>query len=259
MKVVVIGANGFVGSAIVAYLESININVESVNRDNFKQSQIIYDICIDASGSSKKFVAEDNPDLDLLNSVVNCSKVLKYYNSKLHVHISSVDIYKKLDNPLYTIEDIAQNIPASTRYGFHKYITEEYVKKFSPKWLIFRLSGMVGRGLKKNPVFDLITGNTFWINPLSEFQYINTENVSRIVWEIINQGIFNQVFNVAGKGTVSFKKLASNYNLKINNTGVEKQMPEPRIVEVSTEKINRFVEVPSTKEELDKFLRSKLV
>lgn len=258
MKIVVIGAGGFVGSAIVNYLKSINIAVESVYRTNFKQSDNLYDICIDASGSSKKFVAEENPAEDLVNSVVNCSKVLKYYPSKLHIHISSVDIYKKLEDPITTNEDNFENIPAVTRYGYHKFMTEEYVKTYSPNWLIFRLSGMIGNGLKKNPIFDLITGNTFWINPKSEFQYINTENVSKIIWETINKGICNEIFNIAGKGTISFEQLAIDYHLAIKESADAKQSSPPRVVEVSTEKISRITPMPHTRDELDKFIKNHL-
>ncbi len=254
-KIVVIGGGGFVGSAIVDYLQSINIAVESVHRADFKQSDYLYDVCIDASGSSKKFIAEQNPAEDLLNSVVNCSKVLKYYPSKLHVHISSVDIYKKLEDPVSTFEDNAENIPAFTRYGYHKYITEEYVKTYSTNWLIFRLSGMVGNGLKKNPIFDLVTGSKFWINPKSKYQYINTKNVSKIIFEILNKGIRNEVFNIAGKGAVSFEQIAAKYKLVINEPGENKQSLPLRIVDVSTEKISSLISVPNTIEELDKFLK----
>jgi nucleoside-diphosphate-sugar epimerase len=256
MKIVVIGAGGFVGSAIVNYLKSINIAVESVHRTNFKQSDNLYDICIDASGSSKKFIAEENPAVDLVNSVVNCSKVLKYYPSKLHILISSVDIYKKLDDPITTNEDNLENIPAVTRYGYHKFITEQYVKTYSTNWLIFRLSGMIGDGLKKNPIFDLITGNTFWISPKSEFQYINTESVSKIIWEVINKGICNEIFNIAGKGTISFEQLAIDYGLTIKESTGNIQSSSPRILEVSTEKISRIIQMPYTIEELDKFIRN---
>jgi nucleoside-diphosphate-sugar epimerase len=255
MKIVVIGAGGFVGSAIVNYLKSINISVDSVYRTNFKQSDNLYDICIDASGSSKKFIAEENPAEDLVNSVVNCSRVLKYFPSKLHVHISSIDVYKKLEDPINTLEDNPENIPAVSRYGYHKFITEEYVKSFSANWMIFRLSGMIGNGLKKNPIFDLVSGNTFWINPKSEFQYINTENVAKIIWATINEGICNEIFNVAGKGTISFEQLAIDYNLVIKESGEDKQSLPPRIVEVSTEKISKITPMPYTREELNKFLR----
>ena len=258
MKIALIGAGGFVGSAILNYLQSINILVEPVHRANFKQSDNLYDICIDASGSSKKFIAEQNPAEDLENSVVNCSKVLKYYPSKLHVHISSVDIYKKPGDPVTTDEDNLENIPAVTRYGYHKFITEEYVKTYATNWLVFRLSGMIGNGLKKNPIFDLITGNTFWINPKSEFQYINTENVAKIIWDTINKGVHNEIFNVAGKGTISFEKIAINYNLVIKGSGEDKHSLPPRVVEVSTEKISRITPIPSTREELDKFIRNYL-
>lgn len=257
MKIAVIGANGFVGSSIVSYLKNIGLTPLCVTRASFSKSDEEFDICIDASGSSKKYVAESNPAQDLVDSVVNTANVMSFYPAKLHVLCSSVDVYKELTNPENTIEDNADNVPAKTRYGFHKYLVEEYVKQYATNWLIFRLSGMVGQGLKKNPVFDLLNGGNLWINPKSQFQYMNTQNVARAIWEIISMGKTNDIFNLAGTGTVKFEELAlqNNLTIKVSDSILNS---EPRIVEVSTDKVRKLVEMPKTNDELNDFLNTAI-
>lgn len=253
MKIAVIGANGFVGSAIVSYLKDIGIEPLCVTRSSFQPSNQRFNICIDASGSSKKYIAENDPAQDLTDSVVNVAKVLSYYPADLHVLCSSIDVYKELTFIESTYEEIPHNVPAKSRYGFHKYLVEEYLKQYASNWLIFRLSGMVGAGLKKNPIFDLLNGGNMWVNPKSRFQYMNTRNVAHIIWNTISAGKQNEIFNLAGKGTVKFEDLALHHNLSIY-TSEAVLNSEPRIVEVSTEKISKIINMPETKIELDNYL-----
>lgn len=255
MNIIIIGANGFVGSALSKYFIGENQNVTLITRDNFGEFKGHYDITIDASGSSRKFVAEQNSTIDLQHSLVNAAKVIDYYTSDLHIYLSSVDIYKDLGDPKFTFEDDLNNIPANTNYGFNKYLTELYLRKHLTRFLIFRLSGMVGDGLKKNPIYDLIHKKPIWISPYSRFQFIQTSTVARIIHEIINKKLVNETFNIAGRGVISFFDFCEKYNLDIvHPTDRDLMTITPRIVDVSIDKISSVVDIPSSEYEIDQFM-----
>ena len=42
-------------------------------------------------------------------------------------------------------------------------------------WLILRLGGFVGLGLKKNPIYDILQGGPLWLAPESELQFLQVE------------------------------------------------------------------------------------
>ena len=260
-NIVIVGENGFVGSALVKHFSSIeNFNVHSVNRHNFDKCDekfINADIVINASGNSKKFLALDDPIIDLEQSLSITINVLSKINLDkcLLVQISSVDVYHSnfdLDN---TCEDRKIEFDKLSNYEASKFLSEKVVMKYAKSWLIFRLSGMVGENMKKNAIFDLINNKEIWIHPETSLQYIDTEEVSKIVSHVIDRNFKNDIFNISGKGSISIddisKKLSIDYNCRTNLD------QKPFHMEINTEKVGKFYNIRSSMSYVKEFISGK--
>ena len=84
--------------------------------------------------------------------------------------ISTIDVYPDPSEP----HDERVEVPADAGqpYGRHRLAVEAFVKARFGQALVARLPALFGRGLKKNMIFDLLTGNqTDKINPAGVFQW----------------------------------------------------------------------------------------
>ena len=125
-RVVVIGAQGFVGSAFVRCLKQLPLEVIEVTRQTFAdQAGIRADVVIQSACNSKKYLADDDPVADFDLSVRHCLRTLKEFPAQLNVHISSVDVYADLANPTATSEESPIDVARVSNYGLHKLMAEE--------------------------------------------------------------------------------------------------------------------------------------
>ncbi|KOY85750.1 hypothetical protein AD998_05910 [bacterium 336/3] len=177
MKILVIGANGFIGSHCTAYFlnkqyriwgvttdsnEKINHFLISKQNSNFeyifKNQQ--FDVCINASGSANVAFSFESPEVDFELNVSNVHKLLvairKYNPTCKFINFSSAAVY---GNPfkLPISEDFTTK-PLSP-YGFHKlqseYLLTEYHKFFGLHTCSLRVFSAYGEGLKKQLFWDL--------------------------------------------------------------------------------------------------------
>ncbi|HHY87237.1 MAG TPA: NAD(P)-dependent oxidoreductase [Verrucomicrobia bacterium] len=257
MRVTLIGANGFVGSAFARLLERRpDVTLVRVTRENFAQLPSIHsDVVIEAACNSKKYLAEEDPAADFALSVQHRLESLRRFTADVHIHISSVDVYADLSSPETTHEDTPVPPRGPSRYGFHKHLAELLVQHYAPAWLIVRLAGMVGPGLRKNPVFDILNGNPLRIHPDSRYQYLLTDEVARITWTLFERGFRCEIFNVCGSGVVTMREIAKLAGRELN---LSLQAPDwnPRVVEASIEKLARVLPVMETRKALEQFFAS---
>jgi hypothetical protein len=112
---------------------------------------------------------------------------------------------------------------------------------------------MVGPGLRKNPVHDVLSASPLWIHPDSQYQFLGTADVARIVWRLVGQGRRNEIFNVCGEGLVSPREVARMAGRTLDLSRVSPR-DAPRVVEVSVEKLQSNVGVPTTLDTIRRFL-----
>ena len=138
--------------------------------------------------------------------------------------------------PATTREETPIEAGGPSHYGFHKYLAEQLVRHHAREWLVLRLAGMVGPGLRKNPVFDLLHNRPLRIHPDSLYQFMNTDDVAAIGWKLITSGTRGEVFNLCGQGLVSPREVAGMIGREADLSLLSADA-KPRIVDINTEKL----------------------
>lgn len=256
MRVTLIGANGFVGTGLrqffAAQAGAELLAVTRQNHDSLKGAHA--DVTIDVSGNSKKFLSDQQPLLDLDLTVAHRLRTLQDFPAALQVHISSVDVYHDLTSPETTAENSAVDVARASHYGLHKLMAEQVVQHYAADWLILRLAGMVGPGLRKNPVFDILNGQPLRIHPDSRYQFMHTGDVAQILWKLVQSKLRQEIFNVCGDGLISPREIAALAGKPLDLTMLPADAA-PRIVDINLGKLKKLVRVPATAETVAKFVR----
>jgi nucleoside-diphosphate-sugar epimerase len=251
----IIGGNGFVGSAIVRRCQSQEIPHQVLTRDNlhlFTGSSC--DILINANGNSKKYMSVRDPLWDFDASVRSVRGSLVDIKATRYIQLSSCDVYPDCSSPQLTREDLLLDVSKQSPYGFHKYLAEQCVMHASDNWLIFRMGGFVGRNLAKNAVFDILNGGPLWLDPLSELQFINTDDAADIILKIAMSNISGEIINLCGKGIITLQEI-------VNTVGkdIEIKAGSPRVrYDVSIEKLIGITDVPETRNAVLSFVEEQI-
>lgn len=255
MKIGLIGGRGFVGSAFSRFISRSSFDLDIIEKDNY-QDYIgnNYDILINANGNSKKYLATDNPEREFLESVNSIQKSLLDFSYSTYILCSTVDVYHNLTDINENHEDSIINPENISKYGLHKYLGELLVKNYSTRWLIFRFGGLIGPGLKKNPIYDLIHHIPLRVSINSSYQYINTDFAASAVFELLNQNISNRMFNLCGSGLICLNDVNSQLkNKRITYTSGNVPL---ETYHINTENVSKYIQIPTTKIVIGDYLES---
>lgn len=206
--ITIVGGGGFVGSAYVRLLEARGIAHRVVTRENYDSLKgTSCDVLINANGNSRKFLATREPLTEFDQSVRSVVRTLEDFRCKTYVFLSTGDVYPDQSNPAVTGEDQPIDPGRQSRYGLHKYLAEQLVRGTQKQWLVMRMGGFVGPGLKKNAIYDMLTGGPVRLAPQSELQFISTDRAAELVWRLVENGVHNQIVNLGATGTVNLGAL----------------------------------------------------
>lgn len=247
----ILGGRGFVGSALVRYCEGKGIVHTIITRENYNDLKgKSCNIFINANGNSKKFMAEEQPLAEFDASVRSVRASLADFNADYYVHLSSCDVYPDCSSQATTHEDVEPDVTRQSHYGFHKYLAELCVRHDTQRWLIARMGGFVGPGMKKNPIFDILNGRPLRLDPKSELQYMHTDAFAKILFDLIDQNVGNQVINVCGAGTISLEEVIACASARVTT------VPGSPLVryEVSIERLRSMVSVPESRNIVREFI-----
>lgn len=164
-KTCLIGYSGFVGDTLLRQAAFDDL-YRSVNISDIEGRE--YDLCICAASPAKKWIANKEPESDLENIeyLINRLKTIK---CKKFILISTVDVFK---NPDQVNEETKVDEEGLHPYGLHRRLLEKFVEGYFQNYLIVRLPGLVGPGLKKNIIFDFLNSNNLSsIESRSVFQF----------------------------------------------------------------------------------------
>ena len=248
----ILGGKGFVGSAFARFCQNTGKKFVVIDRQNYNDHiGKPCDFFINANGNSSKVLATKDPLQDFDVTVRNTRKTLVDFKFKKYVLISSCDVYPDCSSPGTTKEDLPIDVSKQSPYGFHKYLAEECVRNGASDWIIVRLGGMVGPGLKKNAIFDILNGGPLWLDPTSQLQYMNTDDVSKITFMLIQKDLKQEIFNVCGKGLVRLENIIKNY--KVNASP-----DSPKVkYDINIEKISKLADIPDSMHTVMNFIQEK--
>ncbi|MBV6466331.1 MAG: hypothetical protein PGMFKBFP_01640 [Anaerolineales bacterium] len=240
----ILGGRGLVGSAFARVCEAEGREFAILDRTTYREyvGQRC-DVFVNANGNSRKPLAKQDPMADFDASVRSVRASLVDFRFGRYLHLSSCDVYADCSSPGLTREEQALDVAAQSPYGFHKYLAEECVRHAAADWLIFRLGGFVGPGLKKNAIFDILHGGPLWLDPRSELQFLHTEDAARIMLRLAAGADSREVFNLCGRGTIALSEVLAHTGRRV---AVTPESPRVRY-EVNIGKISRRVEVPETR------------
>lgn len=147
-----IGFSGFVGSTLLkqAPFESLyrSTNICDIEDKSF-------DTVVCAGAPAQKWIANRDPEDDRkkIDSLINYLRTIK---CRKFILISTVDVFKE---PNGVDESTPVDKSGLHAYGLHRRLLENFVEQYFPSYLIVRLPGLVGPGLRKNVIFDFLNKN----------------------------------------------------------------------------------------------------
>lgn len=249
----VLGGHGFVGSAVVAEANRRGFQTLAAGRKEYESLKgTACDLLINANGNSRKYLSRENPALDFEYSVLSVMRSLHDFRYDRYILLSSIDVYPDVSNPDAN-EETAPMVPDKlSRYGLHKYLAEQLVRRYAERRFILRMGGLLGHGLWKNPVYDLLTGAPLRVHPDSEYQYLNTADAARILFDLLERSIDTDCINVAGQGVISIREIAG--MVDPDRSVVQTEDAPLERYEVNLERLKKHGPVPRTEETVRAFM-----
>jgi len=233
MKICLLG-NGFVGSAVAKRLETkYDLIVVGSAKDYFQVKY--FDLIINCAGVSTKW------------------KVEKDFRTGLNYDAAVFErIYKIRDiNPIVKLIHISSICATEkSHYGRIKFYFEQCADEFDS--CILRLGALVGNGLKKNVIFDIVQGNPLYAKPDSIYNCIGISAVSEIIEYLILHWKKRGVINVAAKDSISIEKVLKLANRVPNIVDTAKT----DMYQTNTDKLQMFYSNKSSKFYIIQYLKS---
>ncbi|CAB3673393.1 hypothetical protein LMG3458_01220 [Achromobacter deleyi] len=152
MNNALIGFSGFVGSTLRKQADFKEL-YRSTNIHEIDKGQ--FDLVVCAGAPAQKWIANKDPadDLKKIEALIGHLKTIQ---CNTFVLISTVDVFK---HPQGVDESSTIDETDLHAYGSHRRLLEKFVEQHFSKYLIVRLPGLVGPGLRKNVIFDFLNDN----------------------------------------------------------------------------------------------------
>lgn len=193
MDTLIIGHRGFVGSNLSHQFPGSfcagRAEIGSLAGTTYNQ---IY--C--AAPQAKKWWANQNPEKDKLEIESLIRAVSQIGCRDIFILFSTVDVY----DPARDVDELDVPPEKAHPYGRNRRMLEKaIIELFGEKARILRLPALVGKGLKKNVIYDLLNNNNVEaINPNSSFQWFSLDYLSLVMGRMHDLSV-EQVLNVASE------------------------------------------------------------
>ncbi len=250
MKIGILGGKGMLGSDLTEFLGKEH-DVTPIGKDNYEENKgKEFDVFINANGNSRRFWANENPLSDFEASTLSVYKSLYDFKFGKYIHISSSDVYENHSNPAATLESASINSANLSPYGLHKYMSEIIVRNRIKNHVILRSSMILGKVLRKGPLFDIMNGNPLFITLDSSLQFITTGAIADILKLCMDKNISGEIFNMGGRESFSFRD-SEKYFKKIPELSPNAELQE---YEMDVSKISGIYTVKTSEEYLKDML-----
>lgn len=166
-----IGFSGFVGSTLLKQVRFESLYRSSNIGDIANRS---FDMVVCAGAPAQKWLANKNPDGDR-ESIESLISHIRSVRCHTFVLISTVDVFR---TPISVDEKTPVNEDGLHAYGLHRSQLEKFISQHFSRYLIVRLPGLVGPGLRKNVIYDLLNDNNLHaIDSRGVFQFYPMVNL----------------------------------------------------------------------------------
>lgn len=183
MNNVLIGYSGFVGSTLLKQVPFQSL-YRSTNISDIEGKS--FDLVVCAGVPAQKWIANRDPEGDFKN-IKGLITHLQSLSCKRFILISTVDVFK---NPIRVNEDTAVEEFGLNAYGLNRRLLEKFVEMHFPNRLIVRLPGLVGSGLRKNVIFDILNDNNLHaIDSRGVFQFYPMANLWYDIQTALDAGL----------------------------------------------------------------------
>ncbi|MFV3370559.1 NAD-dependent epimerase/dehydratase family protein [Pseudomonas sp. NY15435] len=171
MSNALIGFSGFVGGTLLKQADFSSL-YRSSNISDIRDK--VFDIIVCAGAPAQKWIANREPEADR-QKIEELIENLRHTRCKKFVLISTVDVFA---NPQKVDEDSEVIEEGLHAYGLHRRMLEKFIEEHFEDFLIVRLPGLVGPGLRKNVIFDFLNSNNVEsIDSRSVFQFYPMVNL----------------------------------------------------------------------------------
>jgi len=232
MTKALIGHSGFVGSTLKKQT-SFDSQYRSTDIGNIAGKT--FDTIVCAGAPAQKWLANKEPGADL-QKIDGLIAHLDNVECNSFVLISTVDVF---GTPIGVDEETPVVEAGLHAYGLHRRKLEKFVEQRFRNHLILRLPGLVGPGLRKNAIYDLLNDNNVAaIDSRAKFQFYPMVNLwfdiqtalqadLRLVHlaaepisiaDIAGQG-FGKKFDNAGAGTPALYDMRSRHASAFGGSG----------------------------------------
>jgi len=200
-----IGYSGFVGSTLLKQ-EPFEFLYRSTNVGEIDGKS--FDMVVCAGAPAQKWIANREPEADR-EKIEGLIAHLKSMTCKTFVLISTVDVFK---SPLGVDEGDAVDESGLHAYGLNRRLLEKFVESHFSNYLIVRLPGLVGPGLRKNVIFDFLNDNNLSsIDSRGVFQFYPMVNLWHDIQIALDAGLklvhlTAEPISVADVSTLGFGK-----------------------------------------------------
>jgi len=167
---VLIGHSGYLGSSLLRQ-RTFEVQVRRSDISTLRGGRFGTVICAGAPG--QKWLANQDAQADRTN-LTQLMDVLGTLKCERLVLLSTVDVYPDACGA----DEGTPVPPGAGPYGAHRLELERFVQAHFQRCLIVRLPGLVGPGLRKNVVYDLLHHNNLaLIDHRSVFQFYPVVNL----------------------------------------------------------------------------------
>jgi len=183
MNTALVGFTGFVGSTLLkqAHFSSLyrSTNIHEIENREF-------DMVVCAGAPAQKWIANRDP-VDDRKKIGSLIDHLRTVRCKTFILISTADVFK---DPIGVNESTPVEESGLHAYGLHRRLLEKFVEQHFSNYLIVRLPGLVGPGLRKNVIFDFLNNNNLHaIESRGVFQFYPMVNLWFDVQRALEAGL----------------------------------------------------------------------
>jgi dTDP-4-dehydrorhamnose reductase len=162
MRIGIIGANGFVGTELFKSLtRKGNYSLVPITRETeLSGLRNSLDLVVHAGNPAKRFRANDQPEIDYIDTVIKTRNLLNIFHKQKFILISTISCRTQILTP----------------YGKNRRLCEE--SALSRNGSVLRLGPMFGGIRKQDTLSDIVNNKVVYVAGDSKYAYVNIEWVA---------------------------------------------------------------------------------